>query len=235
MNWTTDLAKCTSLGTCKRNFSQDHARAVTEQEDFIFIHIHLFRPARGNSPRIMPPQLLDRQRISSSSTYISSDLQEEILPGSCHHSYWTDRGSRLHPHTSLPTCKRNFSQVLCHHELLNRCAGSRLHPHTSLPTCKRKFSQDHATTVTEQTEDLVFIHIHLFRPARGNSPRIMPPQLLDRQRISSSSISQEWTLRQLSKFYESWLWIMFMDLVFIHIYLVDLQEELLTGLCQRSY
>ena len=204
MNWTTDLAKCTSLGTCKRNFSQDHARAVTEQEDFIFIHIHLFRPARGNSPRIMPPQLLDRQRISSSSTYISSDLQEEILPGSCHHSYWTDRGSRLHPHTSLPTCKR-------------------------------KFSQDHATTVTEQTEDLVFIHIHLFRPARGNSPRIMPPQLLDRQRISSSSISQEWTLRQLSKFYESWLWIMFMDLVFIHIYLVDLQEELLTGLCQRSY
>ena len=95
----TDLAKCTSLPTCKRNFSQDHATTVTEQtEDLVFIHIHLFRPARGNSPRIMPPQLLNRQRISSSSTYISSDLQEEILPGSCHHSYWTDRGSHLHPY-----------------------------------------------------------------------------------------------------------------------------------------
>ena len=121
---------------------------------------------------------------------------------------------------------------------------------TSRRTCKRNFSQDHTSAVTEQTEDLVFIHIHLIGPARGTSNRqiipaqllnrwrisssstyissdlqeelhrIMPAQLLNRLSISSSSISKEWTLRQLSKFYESWLWIMFMDLVFIHIYLV---------------
>ena len=137
----------------------------------------------------MPAQLLNRRRISSSSTNISSDLQEELLTGSCQRSYWTDGGSHLHPQTSRRTCKRNFSQ-------------------------------DHASAVTEQTEDLIFIHKHLVGPARGTSHRIMPAQLLNRQRISSSSISTEWTLRQLSKFYESWLWIMFMDLVFIHIYLV---------------
>ena len=115
----------TSRRTCKRNFSQDHASAVTEQtEDLIFIHIHLVGPARGTSHRIMPAQLLNRRRISSSFTYISSDLQEELLKGSCQRSYWTDRGSHLYPHTSRRTYKRNFSQ-------------------------------DHASAVTEQTEDLI--------------------------------------------------------------------------------
>ena len=152
----------TSHRTYKRNFSQDKASTVTEQEYLIFIHIHLVWPTRGTSHRIMPGQLLNIWRISFSSTYISSDLQEELLKGSCHHSYWTDGGSRLHPRTSLRTCKRNFSQ-------------------------------DHANAVTEQTEDLVFIHVHLFGPARETSHRIMPTQLLSRWKISSSSISQEWT------------------------------------------
>ena len=172
---------CTSRQTCKRNFSQDHARAVTEQmEDLIFIHIHLIGPARGTSHRIISAQLLNRPRISSSSTYISSDLQEEILTGSFQPSYWTDRGSHLHPHTSRRTCKRNFSQ-------------------------------DHASAVTEQTEDLIFIHIHLIGPARGTSHRIMTAKLLNRPRISYSSISKEWTLGQVSRFYESWLWIICID------------------------
>ena len=96
---TTDLAKCTSRRTCKRI-----------------------------SHRIIPAQLLNRGSISSSSTYISPDLQEELLTGSYQRSYWTDGGSRFHPHTSHRTCKRNFSQ-------------------------------DHASPVTEQTEDLIFIHI----------------------------------------------------------------------------
>ena len=150
---TTDLAKLTSRRTCKRNFSQDHASTVTEQtEDLVFIHIfsylqeelltgscqrsywtdggsclhpHLFVPARGTSHRFMPAELLNRRRISSSSTsfrtckrnfsqdhastvteqtedlvfiHIFSDLQEELLTGSCQHSYWTDGGSRLHPY-----------------------------------------------------------------------------------------------------------------------------------------
>ena len=95
---TTDLAKCTSCRTCKRNFSQDHTSKVTEQmEDLVFIHIHLV-DLQEELLRIMPGQLLNRRRISFSSTYISS-------------------------------------------------------------TCKRNFSQDHASTVTEQTEDLIFIHI----------------------------------------------------------------------------
>ena len=167
----------TSRRTCKRNFSQDHANAVTEQtEDLILIHIHLVRPARGTSHRIMSAQLLNRRRISSLSTYISSDLQEELLTGSCQRSYWTDGGSHLNSHTSRQTCKRNFSQ-------------------------------DHVSPVTEQTENLVFIHIHLVGPARGTSHRIMSAKLLDRRRISSSST------------YIS----------------LDLQEELLTGSCQSSY
>ena len=149
---TTDLAKCTSCRTCKRKFSQDHTSPVTEQREYlVFIHIHLVGPARGTSHRIMPGQLLNRQRISSSSTYISSDLQEELLTRSCQRSYWTDRGSSLHPRTSLRTFKRNFKQP------------------------------DHASSVTEQTEDLVFIHIHLIGPARGTSHRIMPAQLLNMQ------------------------------------------------------
>ena len=160
-SYWTDGGSCfhphTSLRTCKRNFSQDHASAVTEQtKDLFFIHIHLVGPARGTSHRIMPSQLLNRHRISSSSAYISSDLQEELLTGSCQRSYWTDIGSHFHPHTSRWTCKRNFSQ-------------------------------DHASAVTEQKEDLIFIHIHLVGPTRGTSHRIMPPQLLNRRRISSSS------------------------------------------------
>ena len=72
---------------------------------------------------------------------------------------------------------------------------------TSRRTCKRNLKQDHASTVTEQREDLVFIHIHLIGPARGTSHRIMSAQLLNRHRISSSSISKEWTLGKLSKFF----------------------------------
>ena len=120
----------TSHRTLKRNSSQDHASTVTEQtEDLIFIHVHLVGPARGTHHRIMQAQLLNRRRISSSSTYISSDPQEELLTsGSCQRSYWTDGGSHLHPHTSRRTFKRNSSQ-------------------------------DHASAVTEQTEDLILIHI----------------------------------------------------------------------------
>ena len=158
--WTDEgssLHPHTSRRTYKRNFSQDHDITVTEQtEDLIFIHKHLVRPARGTSLRIMTAQLLNRRRILSSSIYISSDLQEELLTGLCQHSYWTDEGSHLHPQTSCQTCKRNFSQ-------------------------------DHDSTVTEQTEDLVFINIHLVGPTRGTSHRIMPAQLLNRRRISSSS------------------------------------------------
>ena len=168
---------------------------------------HLIGPSRGTHHRIMQAQLLNRRRISSSSTYISSDLQEELLTGSCKRSYWTDGGSHLHPYTSRWTYKRNSSQdhasavteqtedfVFIHihlvgpargtshrimpAQLLNR--GSRLHPHTSRRTYKRNFSQDHASAVTEQTEDLFFIHIYLVRPARGTSHRIMPAQLLNR-------------------------------------------------------
>ena len=161
--------------TCKRNFLQNHASTVTEQtEDLIFIRIHLVGPARGTSYRITPALLLNRQSISSSSTYIASDLQEELLTESRQHCYRTDGVSHLHPHTLRRTCKRNFSQ-------------------------------NHASAVTEQTEDLIFIHIHLVGPARGTSYRITPAQLLNRRRISSSPISQQWTLRQLSRFYESWL------------------------------
>ena len=61
------------------------------------------------SNRITPAQLLYRWRISSSSTYILSDLQEELLRGSCQHSYWTDGGSHLYPNTSCRTCKRDFT------------------------------------------------------------------------------------------------------------------------------
>ena len=97
---TTDHAKCTSRRTCKRT-----------------------------SHRIIPAQLLNRRRISSSFTYISLDLQEELLTARTGKgSYWTDGGSGLHPYTSRRICKRNFSQ-------------------------------DHASAVTEQTKDLIFIHI----------------------------------------------------------------------------
>ena len=169
---TTDLAKCTSCrSSLQEDFSHDHARAVTEQREYlVFIHIHLVRPARGTSHMIMPAQLLNRGSISSSSTYILPDLQEELLTWSCQRSYWTDGGSRLHPNTSSRTYKRNFSQ-------------------------------DHASTVTEQREYLIFIHIHLVGSARGNSHRIMPEELLNRQRISSSSISKEWTVGIPSKFF----------------------------------
>ena len=85
----------------------------------ISLNVHLVGPARGTSQRMMPAQLLNRRRISSSSTYISSDLQEELLTGSCQHSYWTDGGSRLHPHTSHRTYKRNFKQTIPA-QLLNR-------------------------------------------------------------------------------------------------------------------
>ena len=133
--------------TCKRNFLQNHASTVTEQtEDLIFIRIHLVGPARGTSYRITPALLLNGRSISSSSTYIASDLQEEFL-------------------------------------------------------------QNHASTVTEQTEYLIFIHIHCVGPARGTSRRITLAQLLNRRRISSSS-------------------------TYI---LLDLQEELLTGSRQHSY
>ena len=127
---TTDLAKCTSCRTCKRKFSQDHTSPVTEQREYlVFIHIHLAGPAGGTSHRIIPAQLLNRRRISSSFTYISLDLQEELLTARTGKgSYWTDGGSGLHPHTSRRICKRNFSQ-------------------------------DTASAVTKQTEDLIFIHI----------------------------------------------------------------------------
>ena len=137
----------------------------------ISLNVHLVEPARGNSHRIISTQLLNRGSISSSSTYISPDLQEELLTGSYQRSYWTDGGSHLHSHTSRWTCKRNFSQP------------------------------EQARAVTEQTEDLIFIHIHLVGPARGTSHRILPAQLLNRQRISSLSISKEWTLGKLSKFF----------------------------------
>ena len=95
---TTDLAKCTSRRTCKRNFSQDHASAVTEQkEDLILIHI---------------------QGMNSRKTF-------KIL--------WIMTLDNVH--------------------------GSHFHPHTSCRTCKRNFSQDHASAVTEQTKDLILIHI----------------------------------------------------------------------------
>ena len=92
---------------------------------------------------------LKQQQISL--MYISSDLQEELLTGSCQRSYWTDGGSSLHLRTSLRTYKRNFKQP------------------------------DHASPVTEQTEDLIFIHKHLVGPARGTSHRIMPAELLNMQ------------------------------------------------------
>ena len=158
--WTdrgSHLHPQTSRRTFKRNFSQDHDSAVTEQtKDLIFININLVGPTRGTSHRIMTSQLLKRRRISSSSTYISSDLQEELLTGSWQRSYWTDEGSHLHQHKSRRTYKRNFSQ-------------------------------DHDITVTEETKDLVFINIHLVGPSRGTSHRIMTAQLLNRRRISSSS------------------------------------------------
>ena len=91
----------------------------------IALYFHLLAPARGTSHRIMPAQLLNRQRISSSST--------------------SHRSSR------------------------------------------RNFSQDHASAVTEQTEDLVYIHINLNGALGGTSHRIILAQLLNRQRISSSS------------------------------------------------
>ena len=208
-NSTKDRAKLSSPSTGKRNFSQDHASTVTEQtEDLVFIHIHLIGALRGTSHRtmpsqllnrstedlvgalggtfhrIMPAQLLNRQRISSSSTSHRSSRRnfsqdhasavteqtedlvfihinlDGALGGTSHRimpaTYWTDRGSRLHPHKYRWSSRRNFSQ-------------------------------DHTSAVTEQTEDLVFIHIHLVGALWGTSHRIMPAQLLNRQRISSSS------------------------------------------------
>ena len=131
----------------------------------ILLNVHLVGPARGTSNRITPAQLLIRRRIFSSATYISSDMQEELLTESRQRSYWIDGGSRLHPQTS----RRTWID-----------GGSRLHPHTSRRTCNRR---------------------------RGTSNRIMPAELLNRLRISSSAS------------YNS----------------TDLQEELLTGSCQRSY
>ena len=132
--WTdggSSLHPHTSRRTCKRNFSQDHASAVTEQtEDLVFIHVHLVGPTRGTSHRIMPAQLLNRQRISSSSTYISSNLQEELLTARTGKgSYWTDGGSRLHPHTSRRTCRRNFSQDHASAVTEHADKGSHLNPH----------------------------------------------------------------------------------------------------------
>ena len=80
----------------------------------ILLNVHLVGPARGTSHRITPAQLLNRRRISSSSTnissdlnrrrisssstYISSDLQQELFTESCQRSYWTDWGFYLHPY-----------------------------------------------------------------------------------------------------------------------------------------
>ena len=162
MNWTTDLAKCTSRRTCKRNFSQDHVSAVTEQENIVFIHIYLVEPTRGTSNgQIIPAQLLDRWRISFSSTYISSDLQEELQ---------TD---------IIPA------------QLLNRRRISS--SSISKEWTHRQISKFYESWLWIMFMDLVFFHTHLVGPARGTSHRIMPAQLLNRLSISSSSISQEWT------------------------------------------
>ena len=100
---------------------------------------HLAGPSWGSSHRIMPAQLLNRRRISSSSISISSDLQEELLTGSCQRSYWTDGGSHLHPHTSCRTYKRNFKRTSYQRSYWTD-GGSHLHPYTSHRTYKRNFS-----------------------------------------------------------------------------------------------
>ena len=166
--------------TCKRNFKQpDHASAVTEQtEDLVFIHIHvhLVRPARGTSHRIMPAKLLNRRRISSSSI---------------HPSEWTlGKLSRFYEYISSDLQEENSHRIIS--AQLTEQTEDLIFIHiTSRRTCKRNFSQDHASAVTEQTEDLIFIHIHLIGPARGTSHRIMTAKLLNRPRISYSSISKE--------------------------------------------
>ena len=219
---TTDLAKCTSRQTCKRNFSQNHASGVTEQtENLVFIHIHLVEPARVTSHRIIPAQLLNRG--SSLHPYTSRrTCKRNFKQTSYQHSYWTDGGS-LFIHVHLVEPARGTSHRIIPAQLLNRRRIS-FHPCTSRRTCKRNFKQTsyqhsywtdggslfihvhligpargtsnghHTSTATEQTEDLVFNHIHLIGPARGTSHRILPAQrILNRRRISSSSISQEWT------------------------------------------
>ena len=208
--WTdggSGLNPHTACCTYKRNFKQDHARAVTEQtEDLVFIHIHIVGPTRGTSNRIMPGPLLNRQRILSSFTYISLDLQEELQTGSCQGRYWTDRGSCLHSHTSRWTYKRNFKQ-------------------------------DYGRAVTEQTENLVLIHIHLVVTTRGSSNRIMAVQLLNRQRVMSSStyisLDLQEDLETGSCKHSNWTdgW----SCPHSHTSRWAVQEELETGSCQRWY
>ena len=152
-NWNNNQSH-TSRRTCKRNFSGSCQPSYWTDGGSRF-HPHLIGPARGTSHRIMPAQLLNRRRISSSSTYISSDLQDELLTRSQQPSYWTDGGSRLHPHLIGPA--RRTSHRITTAQLLNR--RRILFSSTSRRTYKRNFSQDHASAVTEQTEDLVFIHI----------------------------------------------------------------------------
>ena len=105
---------------------------------------------------------------------------------------------------------------------LNNVHGSLFHPHISRRICKRNFSQDHASAVTEQTEDLIFIHIHLIGPTRGNSHMIMPAQLLNRRRISFHPCTSHQTCKRNLKQtdHTSTATEQTEDLVFIHIYLV---------------
>ena len=108
---TTDLAKCTSCRTCKRKFSQDHINPVTETEGVSRLH----------------------------PLYISSDLQEELLTGSCQRSYWTDRGSQSSStYISSDLQEELLTAQIMPAQLLNRQRIS------------------------------VFIHVHLVGPTRGN-------------------------------------------------------------------
>ena len=193
-SYWTDRGSClhphTSRWTYKRNFKQDHASTVTEQtDDLVFIHIHLVGPIRGTSNRIMSALILNRRRILSSSTLCNTslDIQEELLTGSCQHSYWTDRDLLFsHIHLVWPTrgtwnrimsalilnrrkilSSSTYTSLDLQEEMLTGSCqgrywtdgGSGLQSHTSRWTYKRNLKQDHGSAVTEQTVGHVFIHI----------------------------------------------------------------------------
>ena len=174
-SYWTDGGSClhrhTSRWTFKRNFKQDHGSAVTEQtEDLVSIHIHLVGP------------------------------KQELQTGSWQGSYWREDLVFIHIHLVGPT--RGTSNRIIPAQLLNRrriwsssiyislylqeelqtgsCqhsywtdGGTCLHSHTSRLTYKRNFKQDHASTVTEQTEELAFIHKHLVWPTTGTSSMLI--------------------------------------------------------------
>ena len=143
--------------------------------------------------------------------YISSDLQEEILTGSCQPSYWTEGGSHLHPHLVGPARGTSHwimpAQLTMSAQLLNR---RRMQEELLTGSCQHSY----------WTEGGSHLHPHLVGPARGTSHRIMPAQLTCKRNFSQDHASPVTEQKE--------------DLVFIHISL-DLQDELLTGSCQRSY